>query len=245
MGVKLERKKPRQLWLSLIYRFCNLPWASSKKKLKIFMNLEWAFDRLALEESFHVFDNQIHPVRKYSRNFLLPLIESNHRVLDLGCKEGIMSDYLATKAKEVIGIDFHEPSINTAKNTYERENLKFEAREALEYLNETNDKFDVIILSHILEHLDEPAKFLSDFKDYFKFFYIEVPDFDRFYMNHYRKDLKVELVYSDHDHINEFDRDELSDIINSVGLEIEKSEFRYGVQKFWCKNPKYNINNGQ
>lgn len=238
MGVKLERKKPRQLWLSLIYRFCNLPWASSKKKLKIFMNLEWAFDRLALEESFNVFNNHEHPVRKYTRDFLMPLIESDHRVLDLGCKEGIMSDYLATKAKEVIGIDFHQPSIDTAKKTYKRDNLKFETREALEYLNSTDDKFDVIILSHILEHLDEPEKFLTNFKDHFEYFFIEVPDFDRYNINHYRKDLNVELIYSDHDHVSEFDRDELREMFKNVGLEIEKSEFRFGVQKFWCKNLK-------
>lgn len=74
-----------------------------------------------------------------------------------------------------------------------------------------------------------------DFKDRFSFIYIEVPDFDRYYLNHYRKDLKLSLIYSDNDHINEFDRWEMKSLLKECGIAIIESEFIFGIQRFWCK----------
>ena len=99
---------------------------------------------------------------------------------------------------------------------------------------EKSHKFDILILSHILEHLDNPQIFINMFKDYFKFIYIEVPDFEKNYLNLYRKDLNLNLIYSDADHISEFDRDELKSLLNSSHLKILKEDYRFGVQKFWC-----------
>jgi hypothetical protein len=62
-----------------------------------------------------------------------------------------------------------------------------------------------------------------------------VPDFDRYYLNHYRKDFKLPIIYSDDDHISEFDREEIKQLLRDCNIELIESEFIYGVQKFWCR----------
>jgi len=105
----------------------------------------------------------------------------------------------------------------------------------LEYLNKQEQSFNVLILSHILEHLDEPKAFIQKFKGFFNNIYIELPDFDATYHNHYRVKTGTSLIYTDMDHVTEFDRFELQDLIKSCNMEIVEAEYRFGVQKLWCK----------
>ena len=235
MGIKLERQKPRHLLLSIAYRLKKILPLSKETRFKLFLDLEWIFDRLAHEESFKIYKPDNHPVRSYSRQFILDYINKQHTVFDLGCKYGELSNFIAEKAKHVIAIDHDKASIKIAKNLHNRNNLTFECGEAYDYLSNQDLRFDVLILSHILEHLDNPKEFLIKFKYFFESIYIEVPDFDRYYLNKYRLDKNLKLIYSDNDHISEFDRLELSSLIDECGLKILKEEYRFGVQKIWCQ----------
>ena len=69
MGIQVPREKPRSLLLSLLYRLLKLP-LPSKAKFKLFLNLEWIFDRLSHEMSFRVYRADNHPVRLFSKAFL-------------------------------------------------------------------------------------------------------------------------------------------------------------------------------
>lgn len=235
MGVKLTRKKPKVILLSVIYRLHKLLPLSSKTKIKLYLNLEWIFDRLAHEMSFKNYSPEEHPLRKFTKQSILKHIKDTDRVLDLGCNLGDISSMIADKAKEVVGIDYKKRAIEKAKERWKKPNLLFVHAEALDYLKKNTKQFDVLILSHILEHLENPDEFLIRFKDFFKTIYIELPDFDRYYLNHYRKDFNCSLVYSDDDHITEFDRYELNDLLRKCGLEVFEAEYIYGVQKIWCR----------
>ncbi len=234
MGIKLSRKKTRNLLLTIIYRIQKLLPLSHKAKFKLYLNLEWIFDRLSHEASFKNYSSDNHPVRTFSKEFILPNISKNDIILDLGCHEGDMSFIISEQAKEVIGIDYNKNAIEIAKQKYKKNNLTFIHGEALEFLKTNKKKFDILILSHILEHLDNPKGFLMSFKDYFHYIYIELPDFERHYLNHYRKDLELKLIYSDDDHITEFDRNELNALLIECNIEVIKEEYKYGVQKLWC-----------
>jgi ubiquinone/menaquinone biosynthesis C-methylase UbiE len=234
MGIKTPRQKPRTFLLSFLYRLQRILPLSHTVKLKLFLNLEWIFNRLSHETSFKVYTPENHPVRQFSKKFLFDNLDPSSSVLDLGCHEGDLSFIIAQKAKQVVGIDYNKNAIELAQKNYKKDNLKFYNREAFEFLNENTTQFDTLILSHILEHLDDPKDFLMRFKGFFKKIYIEVPDFDRYYLNHYRKDLHLDLIYSDIDHISEFDRDELRSLLEECSVKIEKEEYRYGVQKLWC-----------
>ena len=49
-----------------------------------------------------------------------------------------------------------------------------------------------------------------------------------------RFDKNSKLIYTDNDHISEFDRAELRELVQKCGLTIQKEEYRFGVQKIWC-----------
>jgi hypothetical protein len=94
----------------------------------------------------------------------------------------------------------------------------------------------VLILSHILEHLENPGDFLRQYTPFFEFVYVEVPDFEKTLLNQYRQKEQLPLIYTDADHISEFDREELAEKVHQAGLEITEADYRYGIRKLWCKN---------
>lgn len=235
MGIKQARKKKSNLLLSAIYRLSKLPFLSSTSKFKLFLNLEWIFERLAHEKSFDYYSTGDHPLRKISNSHILGLIKESDRVLDMGCHAGQITAAIATKAKHVTGIDYNKDAIEHAKLNFKKDNLVFIHSDIETYLQKSSESFDVLVLSHILEHLDNPEKMILCIKPFINYMYVEVPDFDKTYLNHYRKDLDLGLIYTDADHISEFDRVEMKDLIKSCGFSILESEYRFGVQRHWCK----------
>lgn len=235
MGLQIAREKKRHWLLTLLYRLDKLIPLNNGRKLKLYLDLEWIFNRLVMEKSFKHYPPEEHPFRTDSWNFLSKYIDNSSVVLDLGCKYGEFAASIATKAKKVVGIDYDEGAVKIANKNYKTENLEFVAAEALDYLAKNEFQFDVLILSHILEHLDEPKQFIHKFKSFFKYIYIELPDFDATYHNHYRVKTGTSLVYTDMDHVTEFDRFELQRLLNDCNMEIVEAEYRFGVQKLWCK----------
>lgn len=90
---------------------------------------------------------------------MLEHIKTSDAVLDLGCNLGDISFRIAVKAKKIVGIDYAPKAIEIANSRYSRENLSFLCTEAYDFLKSNDEKFDVLILSHILEHLDDPKIF--------------------------------------------------------------------------------------
>lgn len=235
MGVRIERKKKRHIYFSLLYKIFKLPFASKKRKLSFLLNREWMYGRLAHEFSYEYFSSQEHPSRELSSGFLLDFIKKDHIVVDLGCKYGDIASKIAKTAAQVIGIDIDSAAINIAKEKYKLPNLSFHNSDFFTLLPSLESRPTVLILSHVLEHIDDPAIFLSNAVKGFTYVYIEVPDFDSSYLNHYRKELGLTLNYTDDDHVAEFDRKEIIALASQAGLEITQSEFIYGVQKHWCR----------
>lgn len=236
MYLELPRAKPRSWRLTAIYRLAGLLGRVIPRTalMRLFLDLEWIFARLSHELSHRIYDTPKHPMRRLAIAFIGGHLDANATILDLGCGFGDLSDMLAARAREVVGIDHSEMAIASARNTYRRPNLSFESGDAVAYLEASPRRFDVLILSHVLEHLADPGPFLKAFRDHFSHIYIEVPDFEASFQNTYRHDFGAKLIYSDNDHVTEFDRAELQRVVGEAGLRIEASDFRYGVMRLWC-----------
>lgn len=239
MGLKLDRNKPRSLLLSFTYRLTRLKILSVKQRLKLYSELEWIFNRLTHEESFRYYKNEEHPIRKGTMNFIVKYLDMKFNVIDIGTNEGDLSFLILPYVNTITGIDHNPELISRANQKYGHcPSLTFVQQDANSFLKNNNEEFDVLILSHILEHIDNPSSFIEEIKHYFKFIYIELPDIEYSNSNQYRVDTGSKLIYSDTDHVSEFDRKELTEILEKSNLEIIGCEYKHAVQRYWCKVQK-------
>lgn len=231
--LKYKRKKPFNLLNSLIYRLNKLLPLTSKIKFKLYSNLEWIFWRLASETSHKLYDDEIHISRHDFVNFLKNKIDKNYSVIDIGCSDGRNTFILSRLCKVVVAVDHNKEFIRIAKQKYKQYPISFINDDVNNYAIKNNLKFDVAICSHILEHLDDPESFLKSILSYTKYVYVEVPDFESNYLNLIRKDQKININYTDNDHIYEFDRKNIKKMFKSLNLFIEEEEYKFGMMRFW------------
>lgn len=234
MGVVVPREKKPPLLVRVLFFMKRFRIGSPRQRLKLFLDLEWTFRRFSEEESVNVLHGLDHPYIGNTRRFVLPKIRSDFIVLDVGCANGSFSVFLAENAAHVIGIDISAEDISLCNNLTSNRRVEFEVADVHVYLENTSQRFDLIFLCHILEHLDDPIQLLISAHEKCRYLYVEVPDFSRCVTNDYRKVIGTELVYSDDDHRFEFDREELIELLDQSGFLIEDHEYRNGVMRFWC-----------
>jgi len=80
-------------------------------------------------------------------------------VLDVGCGNGIISRGIGSKGFKVLGIDVSEKAIEKARELNKLPNVKFEVISA-EQLVSDGKKYQAVICSEVLEHLNHPEKLL-------------------------------------------------------------------------------------
>ncbi len=93
---------------------------------------------------------------KFAKDFI-----SDKSVLDVGCGEGYGSDFLATYADEVLGIDYDNDVISYAKEKYNKKNLQFLGLD-IKDLSSLHKKFDVICSFQNIEHIRDTGRLLKD-----------------------------------------------------------------------------------
>ncbi|XP_002167926.3 ubiquinone biosynthesis O-methyltransferase, mitochondrial [Hydra vulgaris] len=86
-----------------------------------------------------------------------------YKVLDVGCGGGILSEPIARLGAEVVGIDPLQENIEAAKShlSFQPEliNLKYQCT-LLEELC-AKELFDLVVVSEVLEHVNEPRTFVA------------------------------------------------------------------------------------
>ncbi|MGZ3651255.1 MAG: class I SAM-dependent methyltransferase [Bdellovibrionota bacterium] len=237
MFVRLSRPKPRYWLLTLAYRLVR-PWfrlLPVRRRIALLLDIGWIANRFAHEESYRLYSQEKHPTFLGTVNFLLPKLKKGARVLDLGCGHGTLSYSLAQAGCRVVGVDHEASHLEEARRVCAPfPDAAFFQEDARAYLTRTGEKFDVLVLRHVIEHLERPEELLRSLAADFPLLYVEVPDFDATYFNHVAVDVGARLTYADADHLVEFDRDELARVIKLGGYQIRESEYRYGVLRAWC-----------
>tara|TARA_B110001452_G_C15185544_1_gene411777 strand:- start:433 stop:1149 length:717 start_codon:yes stop_codon:yes gene_type:complete len=232
MGLNFKREKPKHLLLSILYRLSKFTLIPQKTKLKLYLDLTWIYDRLAHSLAMEYYTVENNPARISTMSFLSKNLSKNQSVLDVGCSTGDLSNLISDFVNNIDGIDHNLNSITQAKKTYQKNNIQFIHGDALEHLKNISSKYDLIIMSHLVEHLENSESFLKEYIPYTSSFYIEVPDVEKTYHNIYRRDVGSKLLHSDDDHVAEFDRDELEKIFKTLNLTVTDKEFRFGVMRY-------------
>ena len=79
-------------------------------------------------------------------------------VLEIGCGEGLLAGMIADAgADRVLGIDFTDIAIDVANKKESRSNLQFRTCD----YQMVDEKFDVIVMEGVLEHMDDPQAALT------------------------------------------------------------------------------------
>lgn len=85
---------------------------------------------------------------------------SSFRILDVGCGSGFaVTRFLDAFGDDVLGIDFYQPNIDYANSHFRNDRLSFACLDATR-LRDEGKRYDVIILTDVLEHLEEPENLL-------------------------------------------------------------------------------------
>lgn len=93
-------------------------------------------------------------------NTLNENLPKGSKVLDVGCGNGIISRGIGKEGYQVHGIDISEKAIEKAKSLTTLENVTFDNISA-EQLVADGNKYDAVICSEVLEHLNNPEKLLG------------------------------------------------------------------------------------
>lgn len=170
-------------------------------------------------------NNGVHPKHEILRygDFFLKNIVAGDRVLDVGCAKGEVAFLVSNVAKEVVGIDINSEKIIQAKKSRIKNNIEYVVGDVTLY--NFNGKFDKIILSNVLEHIDKRIEFLTKLHNLGNTILLRVPMLDRDWLSVYKKNKGFEYRL-DRTHYIEY-------TIKSITNESELSDWyleKYSVQ---------------
>ncbi len=84
-------------------------------------------------------------------------------ILDVGCGGGILSEPLSRLGAQVLGIDISESAINIAKAHAKDMSLDIDYQCIdIENLSKKENNFDIIIISEVIEHVENRMEFLDN-----------------------------------------------------------------------------------
>ena len=185
-------------------------------------NLDWVINERALK-----YGSGIHPkhsLMKY-HEFFSSRIKDGSKVLDVGCGIGIVSLNVAKKLTKspIIGIDINKKNIMLANDLLDKTNLKNVKFIYGDINNQKDINAEYVILSNILEHIENRTKFLRNIQKISnsKKFLIRVPNFERDWQIAMRKELGI-YYFSDVDHKIEHTAEQLKTDIEKAGFTIKE-----------------------
>ena len=178
----------------------------------------------------------VHPKHRLTNyhKFFIDNVEPNDTVLDIGCGKGELTFDLAKKAKNVVGVDFNEKSINLSKNKFSAFNIKYFLGDVTKDL--PDQKFDVLVLSNVLEHIENRIEFLNKIKKLGNKILIRVPMINRDWITLYKKELGLEWRLN-RGHFTEYTLESFKKEIEQAGLFIQDYSVQFG--EIWAVIKKY------
>lgn len=168
-----------------------------------------------------------HDILRYYE-FFSSHLSPEDTVIDVGCGKGENSYMMAAKAKKVVGIDIKSKNIRYAETHWKRPNLEYIVGDILRYpLPHT---FDKIVLSNVLEHIDERNAFLQNLHAVSSVILLRVPMINRDWVAVYKKQKGFEYRL-DPTHFIEYTLEELKQELEASGWAIESYSVQFG--EFW------------
>ena len=171
-GMELEELD--NLYREAINRYSSLVDSNGHVKWKGKIYQGFVFDNdyeMVGYKSFDIIDSY----DSYLKMLFVPFHKvENKKVLDLGCNEGFLCYQSITHgAEKATGVDLQKLDIDLAndlnKKIFKHKNVEFVTGDAVEYVENTNEKYGLVILSSVLHQIYTnmigSKKFLENIRD--------------------------------------------------------------------------------
>ena len=178
--------------------------------------LDWIINERAM-----AYGGNVHPKHRlmHYHDFFVDRIAAGSRVLDIGCGYGAVARSIATRVPNstVVGVELDQGRLSQARAGEVPANLSFVEADARRNL--PPGPWDVVVLSNILEHIEDRVGFLRDILRQAapQKILIRVPLFERDWKLPLRRELGIGY-FSDAEHFIEHRLDELRDEVLAAGL---------------------------
>lgn len=209
-------------YLTVICNSCGLVQSKQRmdsRSVRQFYNDDYPFIYFGTNEPTKaVFDNQYERANLIYR-FIKPFLptgkaNSDIEILEVGCNTGGILKHFADRNFKVSGLEINSEAVAFA-NKYSKQDV---IEGSLETVN-LKKKPDIIIYSHVLEHLSDPRKELMLISNNLKeggFLFIEVPGIKNIHKS-YHGNL---LLYLQNAHVAHFSLVTLRNLLQNSGFEI-------------------------
>jgi SAM-dependent methyltransferase len=183
------------------------------------------------------YGNGTHPKHRLTKyhEFFVNNVGKNESVLDLGSGRGDVTYDISKKTSEkVVGIEINTSNLSYATKTYVRPNLSFIGGDI--YRDIPKKHFDIVILSNVLEHLDDRINLLKTISDKTTpcKILLRVPCFEREWTVAMKKELELDY-FLDSTHKIEYTHEEFYREMADGGLDIISTIFKWGEIWAICK----------
>ena len=182
------------------------------------MNYHRDADYLANEALFrNIFTKRFDLINKHLKN---------GKVLEIGCSNGVFLDLFKEAGWETWGVEPSETARSAQRKGHRVTKSNFEKVEL------PTNSFDLVVMNHVLEHMDQPATVLEKVFSVLKkdgFLFVDVPN---------AGGLGAKLLgkhwpyYLPHEHKHQFTRRSLTDLLWAAGFKVIYWESRSGLFEY-------------
>lgn len=208
--------------------------AGLRRLLRVRDRLEWVLNERAM--AYGDGEHPKHRLMPY-HVFFIERIADGERVLDVGCGYGAVARSIAHARPHcrVVGIDSDAGRLSQARAAENPPNLEFVAGDATAAV--PDGRWDVMVLSNVLEHIDDRVAFLRALQTSTgaERLLLRVPLFERDWQMALRRELGVDFR-SDADHRIEHTLAEFDDEICRAGLHAVERLTLWGEIWADCRN---------
>lgn len=172
-----------------------------------------------------------HEIQKYWE-FFIKNVKSEDSVLDIGCGSGVILNKLAPHVKSVTGIEISDANYKKSIESISGDNIKVIHGDATNFPFE--DKFDAIVMSNVLEHIDDRNTFLNCIQKIAPKILIRVPLITRSWLPVFMKNQGFEYRL-DRTHYTEYTEEQIKNELKGAGIVIESEQTMWGEIYLVCR----------
>lgn len=221
-----SRAKNTPILLRILWRIFYLlqKILSPEKLLIILLNTVWALWRLSWEQT-NIYEarqktiGKIDILRPRNVSDATKGMSQGDLVCDFGGGAGDISAALLSAGCQVVYCDTNSKLEVEMLERFGK-NALFSVADSVAVIEGKVGKFDLVVMSHVLEHIENPRIFLETLGKTTKRIHIEVPDLASDPLNYIRIKLGLR-VYKDDDHVIEMSLEYLEDLVKKSNYSIE------------------------